>query len=125
VVVGGTEIAPLYAGRSNGSPGLDQINFTLPAGVATGCTVSLQVRAGGRTSNLGSLAIVNAGESACTHPSLTLAQLTKLDQPGGTLTYGDFSLNAVGVKITIPGLEHRSGAKPGDVPWYASIRSRT
>jgi len=102
VVVGGTEIAPLYAGRSNG-PGLDQINFTLPAGVATGCTVSLQVRAGGRTSNLGSLAIANAGQSTCTHPSLTAAQLTKLDQ-GGTLTYGDFTLSGVGLKMTIPGL---------------------
>ena len=103
VVVGGTEIAPLYAGRSSGSPGLDQIVFTLPAGVATGCTVSLQVRAGGRTSNLGSLAIANAGQQTCTHPSLTAAQLTKLDQ-GGTLTYGDFTLSGVGLKMTIPGL---------------------
>jgi uncharacterized protein (TIGR03437 family) len=103
VVVGGTEIAPLYAGRSGGYPGLDQINFTLPAGVATGCTVSLQVRAGGRTSNLGSLAIANAGQATCTHPSLTAAQLTKLDQ-GGTLTYGDFSLSGVSVKMSIPGL---------------------
>ncbi|MCX6636786.1 MAG: hypothetical protein NT090_17145 [Acidobacteria bacterium] len=102
VVVGGTEIAPLYAGRSNNSPGLDQINFTLPSGVATGCTVSLQVRAGGRTSNLGSLAIASAGQQSCTHPSLTAAQLTKLDQ-GGTLTYGDFTLSGVGVKMTIPG----------------------
>jgi uncharacterized protein (TIGR03437 family) len=102
VVVGGTEIAPLYAGRSNGSPGLDQINFTLPPGVATGCTVSLQVRAGGRTSNAGSLAIANAGQSACTHPSLTAAQLTRLDQ-GGTLTYGDFTLSGVSVKMSIPG----------------------
>jgi uncharacterized protein (TIGR03437 family) len=103
VVVGGTEIAPLYAGRSSGSPGLDQIVFTLPAGVATGCTVSLQVRAGGKTSNLGSLAIANAGQQSCTHPSLTAAQLTKLDQ-GGTLTYGDFTLNGVSVKMSIPGL---------------------
>ncbi|MDP3001317.1 MAG: hypothetical protein Q8N47_27790 [Bryobacterales bacterium] len=103
VVVGGTEIAPLYAGRASGYPGLDQINFTLPAGVATGCTVSLQVRAGGRTSNAGSLAIASAGQSACTHPSLTLAQLTKLDQPGGTLTYGDFTLSGVSVKMSIPG----------------------
>jgi len=110
VVVGGTEIAPLYAGRSGGYPGLDQINFTLPAGVASGCFVSLQVRAGGRTSNLGSLAIVNAGQQSCTSPVLTTAQLSKLDQ-GGTLTYGDFTLTGVGVKMTIPG--------------YGSIDTRT
>ena len=104
VVVGGTEIAPLYAGRSSGSPGLDQIVFTLPAGVAAGCTVSLQVRAGGKTSNLGSLAIANAGQQTCTHPSLTAAQLTKLDQ-GGTLTYGDFTLSGVGKAASEAGAE--------------------
>ena len=121
VVVGGTEIAPLYAGRSNGSPGLDQINFTLPAGVATGCTVSLQVRAGGRTSNLGSIAIANAGQSACTHPSLTPAQLTKLDQ-GGTLTYGYFGLTSVSFKTTIPGfgsIDTRNESVSGSFSRYA------
>lgn len=103
VIVGSTEITPVYAGRSSGSPGLDQINFTLPANVTTGCTVSLRVRAGGRLSNLGSLAIANSGETQCTHPSLSQTQLTKLDQ-GGKLTAGSLSITKLSTKLTVPGL---------------------
>ncbi len=103
VIVGGTEITPAYAGRSNGSPGLDQINFTLPTNVQLGCTVSVQVRAGGRLSNAGSLAIANSGQAQCTHPTLTQSQLTRLDQ-GGTLTAGFLNLSKVSTKLTVPGL---------------------
>ncbi|MGH9657591.1 MAG: hypothetical protein ACRD96_03545 [Bryobacteraceae bacterium] len=103
VIVAGTEITPAYAGRSSGSPGLDQINFTLPEGVTRGCTVSLQVRVGGRLSNLGSLAIANSGEAQCTHPTLTQSHLTRLDQ-GGTLTAGSLTLAKLSTKLTVPGL---------------------
>jgi uncharacterized protein (TIGR03437 family) len=103
VIVGGTEITPAYAGRSNGSPGLDQINFTLPANVTTGCTVSLQVRAGGKLSNLGSLAIANSGAAQCAHPSLSPSQLTKLDQ-GGKLTAGSLTISKLTTKLSLPGL---------------------
>jgi uncharacterized protein (TIGR03437 family) len=92
VIVGGIEVTPLYAGRSNGSPGLDQINFVVPGNVTPGCFVSFAVRAGGRTSNLGSIAVAGPGQTACTHPSYTQAQLTKLDQ-GGTLTIGSLTLS--------------------------------
>ena len=47
VIVGGNPVTPLYAGRSNGWPGLDQINFTIPSDVTPSCFVSLQVKAGG------------------------------------------------------------------------------
>jgi uncharacterized protein (TIGR03437 family) len=103
VIVGDAEIMPAYAGRSNGSPGLDQVNFTLPAGVARGCTVSLQLRAGNRLSNLGTLAIANSGEAQCTHPVLTESQLRKLDQ-GGTLTAGGLAISKLRLKGTVPGL---------------------
>lgn len=103
VIVGGTEVIPAYAGRSNGSPGLDQINFTVPANVTPGCFVSLQVRAGGTLSNLGSIAVAAAGNSACSHPTLSSAQLTKLDQ-GGTLTVGGLSLTKITSKMTVPNL---------------------
>jgi len=102
VVVGGTEVTPAYAGRSSGSPGLDQINFTVPPSVATGCFVSLQVRAGGRTSNLGSIAVADPGKTSCTHPTLSDAQLSKLDQ-GGSLVVGSLSLSKTSTKMTIPG----------------------
>ncbi|MBI2686398.1 MAG: hypothetical protein HYX27_08785 [Acidobacteria bacterium] len=103
VIVGDAEIVPAYAGRSSGSPGLDQINFTLPAGVTRGCTVSLQVRAGGRLSNFGSLAIANSGQAQCTHPVLTESQLRRLDQ-GGTLTAGGLGISKLRLKATLPGL---------------------
>lgn len=103
VIVGSTEITPAYAGRSSGSPGLDQINFTLPANVTLGCTVSLQVRAGGRLSNLGSLAIAGSPQAQCTHPTLSEVQLRRLDQ-GGTLTVGSLALSKLSSKISVPGV---------------------
>lgn len=103
VFVGTTEITPAYAGRSSGSPGLDQINFTLPANIATGCTATLRVRAGGRFSNLGSLALASSGQAQCSHPSLTQSQLARLDQ-GGKLTAGSLSISRFTLKLAVPGL---------------------
>ncbi len=103
VMVGDAEIVPAYAGRSNGSPGLDQINFVLPAGVPRGCVVSLQVRVGDRLSNLGSLAIANSGEPQCAHPVLSANQLRRLDQ-GGTLTVAGLGISKLRLSGTIPGL---------------------
>jgi len=103
VIVGGMEITPAYAGRSSGSPGLDQINFTLPPNVSTGCTVSLQVRNGGRLSNLGSLAIASRGSATCRHPFLTEQQLRSLDE-GGTLTFGAFSVSKTDISLSVPGI---------------------
>jgi uncharacterized protein (TIGR03437 family) len=103
VVVGGIEVTPLYAGRSGGSPGLDQINFSVPANVTTGCFVSLQVRAGGRLSNAGTIAVAPPGQSFCTSGTLTEAQLRKLDQ-GGTLVTGSLELSKHTLDMLIPGL---------------------
>ena len=103
VLVGGIEVTPLYAGRSGGSPGLDQINFSVPANVTTGCFVSLQVRAGGRLSNAGTIAVVPPGQSFCTSGSLTEAQLRTLDQ-GGTLVAGSLELSKHTLDMLIPGL---------------------
>src|SRR5215469_14529688 len=60
-ILGGMQIAPSYAGRSNLYPGLDNVIFQLPSNVLTGCAVTLQVRAGGQLSNLGYIAIAPAG----------------------------------------------------------------
>ncbi|MGB7760845.1 MAG: hypothetical protein WBL61_13510 [Bryobacteraceae bacterium] len=91
VMVGGIVVTPLYAGRSSGSPGLDQIDFMLPATVTPSCFVSIQVTAGGRSSNMGSIAVAPAGATACASPVLTQAQLQTLDV-GGTLTAGGIQL---------------------------------
>src|SRR5262249_55072370 len=54
VLVDGIEVKPLYAGRSQGSPGLDQIVFNLPStgvGTALSCSVDIQVRLVGALPN--------------------------------------------------------------------------
>jgi uncharacterized protein (TIGR03437 family) len=102
VIVLGTAVTPAYAGRSNGSPGLDQINFTIPSDVTPSCFVSLQVNAGGRLSNLGSIAVAAPGQTSCPSSVLTQAQLQTLDQ-GGALVAGGLQLgkaaNQVGIAV--------------------------
>jgi uncharacterized protein (TIGR03437 family) len=99
VNIGGISVTPAYAGRSNGSPGLDQINFTVPASVTPSCFVSLQVSAGGVVSNLGSIAVAPAGQTSCSSPVLTQAQLQTLDL-GGTLIAGGLQLGKVATTFT-------------------------
>jgi hypothetical protein len=102
VIVGGVSITPTFAGRS-GYPGEDQINFTLPSNVPTGCTVSLQVSVNGVLSNPTFLSIApSTSASACVAAGLTTAQLQNLDQ-GGTLTGGGFSLEQFSANITQAG----------------------
>ena len=103
VIVGGVGITPAYAGRSSGAPGLDQINFTLPANVALGCNTSIQVLAGGRYSNLGTLPTAKSGDQFCQHPFLTQDQLKTLDS-GGSVIIGGFALTKSTTSLSIPGL---------------------
>lgn len=98
VAIDGLEIRPAYAGRSNGSPGLDQINFTLPADVTLGCFVRIQLRGGaGINNDLGTLAIARPGSSQCPHPVLTESQLRRLDDRG-TVTTTNLGLSKFRIK---------------------------
>jgi uncharacterized protein (TIGR03437 family) len=92
VLVGGAGITPMYAGRTPGLAGTDQINFTLPANVPTGCAVSLQVSVNGVLSNPTYIAIAPSNSAtACVQPGFTTDQLARLDQ-GGSYTAGSFNL---------------------------------
>jgi uncharacterized protein (TIGR03437 family) len=99
VIVSGIAVTPVYAGRSSGSPGLDQINFMVPSSVTPSCFVSLQVSVGGNLSNLGTIAVAPAGQAACSVPTLTEAQLHTLDT-GGTLTVGLFEIGHSDIVFT-------------------------
>jgi uncharacterized protein (TIGR03437 family) len=57
VLINGTEVTPLYAGRSFGYPGLDQVAVNLPSNVTASCTVNIQIRSGGVLSNLVTIAV--------------------------------------------------------------------
>jgi uncharacterized protein (TIGR03437 family) len=84
VSVDGTEITPLYAGTSQGYPGLWQINFTLPSTMAADCFATLQVSAGGQLSNIVTIAIGAAGQTSCSS-TISQATLAALDS-GGNVT---------------------------------------
>src|SRR4029077_16498081 len=68
VTVGGKVIPTLYAGRAPQFPGEDQINFTLPSDVPTGCYVPASVTVSGQVSQDFALEIAPAGAATCTHP---------------------------------------------------------
>jgi uncharacterized protein (TIGR03437 family) len=78
VLVNGVEVTPLYAGRSQGYPGLDQIVFTLPP-TATSCAVDLQVRSGGVLSN--AVTIATSTGDAC--PATPLVRINEVESNGG------------------------------------------
>jgi len=91
-IVGGVSIPVAFAGLS-GYAADDQINFTLPANVPTGCAVSLQISVAGVLSAPVSISIApSSGATACVQPGYTTAQLQTLDQ-GGTINSGGFSLS--------------------------------
>ena len=85
VVIGGRTVTPTYAGRSPNFPGLDQINFIVPAGLVPGCYVPAAVRANGRLSNVVSLP-VGQTTGLCPHEAgLSESAAARLDA-GGTIT---------------------------------------
>lgn len=114
-IVNGTSITPAYAGRSNLFPGLDNVAFQLPANVATGCNITLQVSVAGQLSNLTTIAIAPAGQTACVDPQYSPAILSKLDS-GGTVNAGYFNLTSYNSNLSFSGqnfavrIEAASGA---------------
>jgi uncharacterized protein (TIGR03437 family) len=92
VLVGNQPAVVSYGGRGS-SPGLDQINFVVPAGVS-GCKTSIAVVVKGVTGNVTSMAVAPAGQTTCgdTYGPLTAANLQKASTSG--------SLNIAGVDLT-------------------------
>jgi uncharacterized protein (TIGR03437 family) len=66
IYVGGMSSQVLYRGRSSFA-GLDQINFTVPQGVAPGCAVSLVIQTNSLVSNNTALPVSSNG-GTCTDP---------------------------------------------------------
>jgi uncharacterized protein (TIGR03437 family) len=92
VLVGNQTATVSYGGRGS-SPGLDQINFVVPAGV-TGCKASIIVTVKGVTGNVTTTSIAPAGQTTCgdTFDALTAANLQK------AITTG--TLNIAGVALS-------------------------
>ncbi len=88
----------LYGGRS-ADPGLDQINFTVPAGISGGCKASIAVLLKGVVGNVTTMPVAPAGQSTCadTFGVLTAANLQKAVATG--------SLNVAAVALSRFGTE--------------------
>src|SRR5262249_11317844 len=91
VTVGDRQITPLYAGALEGSPGVWRIRFTLPADTSPDCFAVAQVSAGGELSNMVSIPVAAAGESACSDPQSNPSVLSKLDA-GGDIIFAGFAI---------------------------------
>ncbi len=98
ISLGGQTVQPLYAGRSPGLAGVDQINFTVPQNVMQGCYVPLLITAGGVAGNTVTMAIAT-GRQACSDTN----PLSAMPRTGGK--------NAV---VTLARLSFTSGTNPTD-----------
>jgi uncharacterized protein (TIGR03437 family) len=94
VQVGNQPAMVLYGGRGS-SPGLDQINFVVPAGV-NGCRTSVAVTVKGVTGNVTTMAVAPQGQSTCgdTYGYLTAANLQKA-VASGTLNIAYATLSRI------------------------------
>jgi 6-phosphogluconolactonase len=111
-----------YSGRSPQFPGIDQINFTLPADVPQGCYVPLVVKAGKVASNFATLAITTEGKVCSDAHGLSSKDWTAL-QTGGALNVGWIQLLRMNVSANIPGLG--SGTGLADSGWSSIFRWNT
>jgi uncharacterized protein (TIGR03437 family) len=100
VFVGGVQANVLYRGRSS-SPGLDQINITVPQGVTAGCFVSVVIQTGNLVSNNTSIPIAAAG-GQCSDPVNPVTILSTLKGKASYKT-GSFSLTNASVLVSANG----------------------
>jgi uncharacterized protein (TIGR03437 family) len=105
VLVGNQLVTPQFAGRSS-SPGLDQINFVVPAGVTPACKTTIAVVVKGVTGNVTSTSIAPAGQTTCgdTFNALTTANLQKILSTGTLSLGGVYLTRFVGLGDSFTGL---------------------
>ncbi len=84
VLVAGIQANVSYWGRAPGNAGQDQINFTIPANAPLGCSVPVQVSAGGTWSNTVRMAI-SADGSHCQDSFNPYAGLSTTGGKSGTI----------------------------------------
>jgi uncharacterized protein (TIGR03437 family) len=84
VWVGGKQASVAYSGRAPGNAAIDQINFTVPSDAPIGCSVPVQVNAGGTWSNTVRMAI-SADGSHCQDTFNPYSGLSATGGKSGTL----------------------------------------
>lgn len=100
--VGSSRANVAYAGRAPGFAGLDQINFTVPAGLS-GCSIPVSVKIGTVVSNFTTIAVAPNG-GTCSDPlGLSSTQLDRI-RSTGSLKLGSISLARIDAELSIPGI---------------------
>jgi uncharacterized protein (TIGR03437 family) len=99
VYVGDKSAKVSYKGRSS-SPGLDQINFTVPAGLG-GCYVPVAVVVNGTVSNFTSMSI-SADGSTCSDPAGLPSTAINGVVTNGHLKVGFIELQRIAFSATVP-----------------------
>ena len=91
--IGGVSVAVSYQGRSGCCIGEDQIQFTVPSNVPTGCAVPVIIQIGTLVSNSSMLPIAASGRS-CTpiNPALTSSVVHALTTSTGPIFLANFEL---------------------------------
>jgi uncharacterized protein (TIGR03437 family) len=102
VLVAGKRAPVLYKGRSAQFPGIDQINFQLPAGTPEGCYVPLVLRAGGVTSNFTTIS-VSSDRRVCRDDHFSYVDM-ETAKSTGRLRVGTISLSKLTVLNISPGV---------------------
>lgn len=104
VFVGGQQATILYQGRNACCSSVDTIYVTIPAGVTTGCAVSVIMQIGTLVSNSTTIPIAPSGRTCTpTNPVLTQIILTQLLAKGSPLALGGITLTRTLSTTTVPG----------------------
>jgi uncharacterized protein (TIGR03437 family) len=101
VMVGGQQASVDYSGRAPGNAAIDQINFHVPANAPTGCSVPVQVNAGGTWSNTVRMAISSDGKH-CQDSFSPYANLSSTGGNAGTIALIRLKFNGQSVKTGGP-----------------------
>jgi uncharacterized protein (TIGR03437 family) len=99
IYVGNQPAVIEYAGRSPGSTGLDQINFTVPANLS-GCFVPIAVQVKGVISNFPSISIAPHG-GTCSDPAGPMNEVLQRVDSGQGVRIGLVQLNRFSPKFTL------------------------
>jgi len=93
VWLGGVAANVSYSGRSGCCVGEDQIIFTVPNNVPTGCAVPLAVQIGTQVSNYAAIPVAN-GSRSCTmqNPAFSASGIQALTTNTSSVNYGSLSL---------------------------------
>jgi uncharacterized protein (TIGR03437 family) len=113
VWLGGVQAPVIYQGRSGCCIGEDQIVFTVPTGVPTGCAVPLLLEIGNQIANA-TIMPVAAGSRQCTPTNAALASVDAQQ----LLAAGPFNFGSIALKRVLNG----AGKGSSDVAQFQFLR---